>query len=92
MALTALKQWSGRRWPLDSPCRLEALLCHDDFVERLTAGALFFASCFFPAFHNGSPRVVDDPTFGALPQRVERQKPLTRQIFGRILRQNLTVR
>jgi hypothetical protein len=38
---------------------------HQDFVERLTAAALFFALCFFPAFHIGSPRAVDNPTFTA---------------------------
>jgi hypothetical protein len=41
---------------------------HQDFVERLTVAALFFALCFFPAFHNGSPRLSTTPTFAVSSQ------------------------
>jgi hypothetical protein len=76
---------------LQSPCRLEALFCHAHFVERLTAVAHFFVPRAYPRFSQYFARPASAIRLSALVPGREKQRSRSRQIFGRILRQDFAV-
>jgi hypothetical protein len=89
MALTALMVPSPLSLSVALPIGSD--ICHHHFVERLTAVAHFFALWAFPRssqyFHRFPSMIRLSVHLRVLAKRRSR----SRQIFGRILRQNFAV-